>query len=194
MPADMMSKDNRGLSIRIVSKHFLWDMHSNIKNSNFRQRTDHTINRGGKTPEPMGQDHYEPSERTDLFKSTNYSSADNWVSRDRYIQGEAKSSKAREGREISVTNLNPKMVWIKEKHRRHFDTVIIHFHGGAFITLSSAKVMNYVFPWVKSLDVTVFSVDYRLAPQAKYPQIPNDAINAYLWIIFFLTGVLGNFF
>lgn len=65
MPADMMSKDTRGLSIRIVSKHFLWDMHSNIKNSNFHKRIDKVKNHRGDKETPLGQDHYEPSERTD---------------------------------------------------------------------------------------------------------------------------------
>lgn len=51
--------------------------------------------------------------------------------------------------------------------------------------------MNYVFPWIRELDIPVFSIDYRLAPSAQYPYIINDGINAYLWIIFFVTCVLG---
>jgi len=68
--------------------------------------------------------------------------------------------------------------------------VIIHIHGGAYIAAYSGHVKNVWAPWVKELDIPIFSIDYRLAPYAQIPQLFNDGINAYCWIIFFLTTVI----
>ena len=39
----------------------------------------------------------------------------------------------------------------------------------------------------KNLKVPVFGIDYRLAPKVKYPELNNDCITGYLWILQFLT-------
>jgi len=36
----------------------------------------------------------------------------------------------------------------------------------------------------------VFSIDYRLAPLAKYPENIHDCINAYFWILEFCKKVI----
>jgi len=45
------------------------------------------------------------------------------------------------------------------------DKLIIHFHGGGFVSMSSGSHQNYTRIWANDLGVPVFSVDYRLSPQ-----------------------------
>jgi hormone-sensitive lipase len=61
--------------------------------------------------------------------------------------------------------------------------VIIHFHGGAFISQSSSTHQSYTRRWSKELGVPFFSVDYRLAPKNPYPDPVNDAYQGYYWIL-----------
>lgn len=60
---------------------------------------------------------------------------------------------------------------------------MIHIHGGGFVAMSSSSHQNYLIPWAKQLQIPVFSIDYRLAPEVQYPDILDDCINGYLWII-----------
>lgn len=60
--------------------------------------------------------------------------------------------------------------------------IIIYFHGGGF--------MQPVVPWMEhsfwsaanKLKAIVFAVDYRVAPQYKFPAAVNDCYNAFKWI------------
>lgn len=67
---------------------------------------------------------------------------------------------------------------------------MIHIHGGGFVAMSSSSHQNYLIPWAKQLQIPVFSIDYRLAPEVQYPDILDDCINGYLWIIVFIEQVL----
>ena len=68
---------------------------------------------------------------------------------------------------------------------------MIHIHGGGFVAMSSSSHQNYLIPWANQLKIPIFSIDYRLAPEAQYPCILNDAINGYLWVLYFVEEVLG---
>lgn len=63
------------------------------------------------------------------------------------------------------------------------DTIIIHIHGGGFISMSSDSHENYLRKWAKALKVPIFSIDYKLAPKYKYPEGLNDIWQAYNWLI-----------
>jgi acetyl esterase/lipase len=56
------------------------------------------------------------------------------------------------------------------KHK--IEKVIVHFHGGAFVCMSSFQHCNYTRQWCNMMqaeNVIVFSVDYRLAPENPFP-------------------------
>jgi acetyl esterase/lipase len=59
---------------------------------------------------------------------------------------------------------------------------ILFFHGGALIQGSR----EWILPWQRQLYVDagfVFvSIDYRLAPETKLPEILSDIEDAYLWL------------
>lgn len=90
-----------------------------------------------------------------------------------------------------VNNLNEEMDRKQHAYAAHFSTVMIHIHGGGFVCMSSSSHQHYLIKWAKKLDIPIFSIDYRLAPEVKTPVLMNDCINAYLWILFFVECVLG---
>jgi acetyl esterase/lipase len=50
------------------------------------------------------------------------------------------------------------------------DTIVIHVHGGGFVATTSASHQNYLRLFAKNLpSAVIFSIDYRLAPQSRFP-------------------------
>jgi acetyl esterase len=60
--------------------------------------------------------------------------------------------------------------------------IIISYHPGGFVT-PVLPFMEYEF-WrqASAFNAIVFAVDYRIAPENKYPAAVNDAYNAFKWI------------
>ncbi|MBL7697150.1 MAG: alpha/beta hydrolase [Chitinophagaceae bacterium] len=60
--------------------------------------------------------------------------------------------------------------------------IIISYHAGGFVT-PILPFMEYEF-WreAKVYNAIVFAVDYRIAPEHKYPAAVNDVYNAFKWI------------
>lgn len=64
------------------------------------------------------------------------------------------------------------------------DTLIIHIHGGGFISMSSASHQSYTRGWAKSMPRSVLcSLDYRLAPESRFPTQLEDTWHAYYWLV-----------
>ena len=62
--------------------------------------------------------------------------------------------------------------------------VVLHMHGGGFISMSSGGHLPYLQKWVlDNPNSVVFSVDYRLAPEHPYPAGLDDVWNVYTWIV-----------
>ena len=61
--------------------------------------------------------------------------------------------------------------------------IILHFHGGGFIAMSSASHQNYTRKWAKATGCPVFSVDYRLSPKFVFPDALNDCWQVYFWLV-----------
>lgn len=80
--------------------------------------------------------------------------------------------------------------WLEANETSLFDNVLIYIHGGGFVAMSSSSHQNYLLKWAKELKLPIFGIDYRLAPDAKYPDLPNDVFRSYVWILAFLTEVL----
>jgi len=80
---------------------------------------------------------------------------------------------------------------LTEAERKYFETIVIHIHGGGFVGMTSSSHQVYFRKWAIKLGLPVFSIEYRLAPQCKFPFLVNDCIRSYLWILTYLTEVLG---
>ncbi|CAI2359084.1 unnamed protein product [Moneuplotes crassus] len=61
--------------------------------------------------------------------------------------------------------------------------VMIHIHGGGFLGGSSSSSRSTTFRWSEKLGIPLFSIDYRLSPDYKFPDALNDCWQAYLWIL-----------
>lgn len=61
--------------------------------------------------------------------------------------------------------------------------VIIHIHGGGFVSMSSTSHENYLRKFCISLKCPIISIDYGLSPENPYPHALNDVYQAYSFII-----------
>jgi acetyl esterase/lipase len=60
------------------------------------------------------------------------------------------------------------------------DKVILYLHGGAYYTMSAATHRYITISVSKYTDCRVFAVNYRLAPECRWPGQIHDAVSAYL--------------
>lgn len=82
---------------------------------------------------------------------------------------------ARDNFKIRVKKYTP-------KHATHPSPVMVFFHGGGFITCS-VETHNFVPAYVaRNAGITVFSVEYRLAPENKFPTGLEDCYSVIKWI------------
>jgi acetyl esterase/lipase len=65
----------------------------------------------------------------------------------------------------------------------HAERILLLFHGGAFIAAGGDAYLFYAEMLSKYCDARVLLVDYRLAPEHRYPAALDDCIAAYLALI-----------
>lgn len=76
-------------------------------------------------------------------------------------------------------------------HDNHFgkspnDTVVLHLHGGGFVSIKPKCHEIYLRKWSSNLSgVPIVSVDYSLSPQVKYPTALEEILEVYLYLIGF---------
>ncbi|XP_063230131.1 hormone-sensitive lipase isoform X2 [Bacillus rossius redtenbacheri] len=61
--------------------------------------------------------------------------------------------------------------------------LVIHCHGGGFVSQSSHSHEMYLREWACQLGVPVLSVDYSLAPRAPFPRALQEVLYAYCWAL-----------
>ena len=60
--------------------------------------------------------------------------------------------------------------------------IIINYHGGGFISPLLPGLEHSLWQEAKTYGAVVFAVDYRVAPEHKFPAAVNDSYNAFKWI------------
>jgi acetyl esterase len=60
--------------------------------------------------------------------------------------------------------------------------VLINYHGGGFISPLLPGLEHDLWRDAKTYGVILFAVDYRVAPEHKFPAAVNDSYNAFKWI------------
>ena len=60
--------------------------------------------------------------------------------------------------------------------------IIINYHGGGFISPLIPALEHSLWQDAKSYEAIVFAVDYRVAPEHKFPAAVNDSYKAFKWI------------
>ena len=63
------------------------------------------------------------------------------------------------------------------------DSIILHIHGGGFITQSPHSHENYTRKIVNKTGIPLISVDYRLSPEYNFPYALDDVYQTYTWLI-----------
>ncbi|HEX2953220.1 MAG TPA: alpha/beta hydrolase [Bacillota bacterium] len=83
---------------------------------------------------------------------------------------------------VQIGDLNGEWVWGERvsREKRH---VILYFHGGGLILGSCDTHRGLVADISKASGVPVLVVEYRLAPEFKYPAANDDCLFAYRWLL-----------
>lgn len=68
---------------------------------------------------------------------------------------------------------------------RHCEVALLYVHGGAFVSGSSGTYQTVLRKYATSTGYPVFAVDYRLAPDHKFPIPLSDSWLAYLWLRYY---------
>ncbi|KAL7285552.1 hypothetical protein ACG7TL_000656 [Trametes sanguinea] len=63
------------------------------------------------------------------------------------------------------------------------ERVVLYLHGGAYYTSSAASHRLITIPLAKYLDARLFALDYRLAPETRFPGPLHDAASAYFRLV-----------
>ncbi|CAI2385107.1 unnamed protein product [Moneuplotes crassus] len=69
--------------------------------------------------------------------------------------------------------------------------IVIHIHGGGFVSMSSQSHQAYTRQWTVDTGIPIFSIDYRLAPEDPYPAALNDVWQVYYWVVTYCKSKLG---
>jgi acetyl esterase len=68
------------------------------------------------------------------------------------------------------------------RENREPGPVVVFFHGGGFVIGNIDTHASFTAEMARQLDLPVVSVDYRLAPEAKWPAAPEDCEAAARWV------------
>jgi acetyl esterase/lipase len=60
--------------------------------------------------------------------------------------------------------------------------VLLHTHGGGYVGRSAALAMNFLQTAAQTCNCVVISVDYRLAPETRFPGSLEDNYTALRWV------------
>lgn len=60
--------------------------------------------------------------------------------------------------------------------------VVVFYHGGGFVIGDIDTHASFTAEMARQLDLPVVSIDYRLAPEAKWPAAPDDCEAAARWV------------
>jgi len=82
---------------------------------------------------------------------------------------------------IKITKDSIPVLVFNPLHKKNLP-VIIHYHGGGFISPLVQGLEQSLWQDAKTYEAIVFAVDYRVAPEHKFPAAVNDSYNAFKWI------------
>lgn len=91
------------------------------------------------------------------------------------------------GVEIQSTKQPVKGEWIIPPGAPENGPVLYYLHGGGYISGSAKTNRPIAVPLARRLKGRVFSLDYRLAPEHRFPAAVEDAMAGYRWLL--STGI-----
>lgn len=82
---------------------------------------------------------------------------------------------------IKITGDSIPVLVFNASHKKNIP-VIINYHGGGFISPLLPGLEHDLWLDSKNYESIIFAVDYRVAPEHKFPAAVNDSYNAFKWI------------
>lgn len=82
---------------------------------------------------------------------------------------------------IKITKDSIPVLVFNPLHKQNLP-VVIHYHGGGFISPLVQGLEFSLWQDAKTYEAIVFAVDYRVAPEHKFPAAVNDSYSAFKWI------------
>lgn len=82
---------------------------------------------------------------------------------------------------IKITNDSIPVLVFNPLHEKKLP-IIVNYHGGGFISPLLTALEYSLWQDAKTYGAIVFAVDYRVAPEHKFPAAVNDSYNAFKWI------------
>src|SRR3982750_2504677 len=104
--------------------------------------------------------------------------------RSRRIFGAMRISQWLASKELTVSNINENGVrgeLLTPKNLKS-EAVIFYIHGGGFVSCSPATHRPIAAALSKTANLRVFSVEYRLAPENRFPAGLDDVCAAFSWL------------
>jgi monoterpene epsilon-lactone hydrolase len=84
---------------------------------------------------------------------------------------------------IEPTTGSVKGEWISPPGITGKNSVLYYLHGGGYISGSAKTNRPITVPLARRLQRRVFSLDYRLAPEHRFPAAVEDAVDGYRWLL-----------
>ncbi|CCM03795.1 uncharacterized protein FIBRA_05943 [Fibroporia radiculosa] len=72
---------------------------------------------------------------------------------------------------------------LPKNQSRKMERVVLYLHGGAYYVSSAASHRLITIPLAKHLDSRLFAIDYRLAPETRFPGPLHDVVSAYFRLV-----------
>jgi acetyl esterase/lipase len=84
---------------------------------------------------------------------------------------------------IETVNGKVRGEWIVPRESHPTDQVMLYLHGGGYVSCSPRTHRPITTTLARLARRRVFSLDYRLAPEHKFPAAVEDATAAFLWLV-----------
>jgi acetyl esterase/lipase len=81
----------------------------------------------------------------------------------------------------AVTEGAIKGEWLRPTGARH--TTVYYLHGGGYVACTPATHRPFTAALAREANAQVFALDYRRAPEARFPAAVDDAVAGYRWLL-----------
>lgn len=86
-------------------------------------------------------------------------------------------------RHVDANGVDGNLIWPARLHHPIGRRAILYLHGGGFYSGSLRTHSNIAGALAKAASADVLLIDYRLAPENRFPAQRDDAIAAYRWLL-----------
>ena len=87
------------------------------------------------------------------------------------------------GAKIERVETPVKGEWVSRRDGARGETVVYYLHGGGYISGSAKSCRPITVTLARHLKTRIFGLDYRLAPEHRFPAGLDDAVAGYRWLL-----------